>query len=262
VLNVTSTKKKDVMIGGNTFPPLPTNVGGITVTADTPAIILWNATARSLATTPTSGFEIPSKPQRTRSDVFVVGLKEKITVSTSSSEAWRWRRIVFTHKGILPGWEDTDLLRTFYQIDDGTGVLDYQRTAVPLPFALVSELYEFVFRGLGVNNTSATPRDWIDPITAPVDTQRVQVLYDSVKRITSGNDTGIVNTYSMWHGVGKNLHYGDFEVGGGITSSPLSTTSKPGCGDVYVMDLIFGNSDGAENTLDWTPTSTLYWHEK
>lgn len=47
-----------------------------------------------------------------------------------------------------------------------------------------------------------------------------------------------------------------------MISSPFSTTAKPGCGDVYIMDLIVGNSASAEDVLDFLPTSTLYWHEK
>lgn len=260
---MTSTKKRDTMVPGNTFPALPTNVGALTVTSDSPALLLWNATARSLSDTPTAAFTMPVNAQRLTQSPFIVGLKETITIRTDTSNAWRWRRMVFTLKGEPPGFTDTaDRLRTFSQIDDGTGTVEYQRVNTALPFALVADVYNFVFRGFGVNNVSATPRDWIDPITAPVDTARISVMYDKVTSITSGNDTGIVRTFKRWHPVRKNLHYADQEIGGQIVSSPFSTTAKPGCGDVYVLDLIVGNSADSTDALDFLPTSTLYWHEK
>jgi len=262
VLNVTSTKKRDVMIGGTTFPPLIGNVGALTVTADIPAVVLWNASARNLADTPTSAFTMAGTNQRTRSDVFFVGAKEKISIRTNTSAAWRWRRIVFTHKGLLPGFEFDDLARTFFQVTTASGLVEMQRPVVALPFPLTASLYEYVFRGFGVNNVSAPPRDWVDPMTAPVDTTRILVMSDMVKTINSGNDAGIVRTFNMWHPVRKNINYADNENGGEMTSSPLSTTSRLGIGDIYVMDLITGNTEDAGDILDWLPTSTVYWHEK
>lgn len=263
ILNLTSTKKRDTMIPGNTFPALPENVGALTVTSDSPALVLWNATARSLSDTPTAAFTMPVNAQRLTQTPFIVGLKETITIRTDTSNAWRWRRVVFTLKGLPPGFTDTsDVLRTFSQIDDGLGTVEYQRVNTALPFPLVADVYNFMFRGFGVNNVSATPRDWMDPITAPLDTSRISVMYDKVTPITSGNDSGVARTYKRWHPVRKNLHYADQEIGGRISSSPFSTTAKPGCGDVYVMDLIVGNSADVGDVLDFLPTSTLYWHEK
>jgi len=260
---MTSTKKRDTMVPGNTFPPLPTNVGALSVTSDVPALVLWCATARSLSDTPTAAFTMPINTQRLSQAPFIRGVKETITIRTDTSNAWRWRRVVFTLKGLPPGFTDTsDILRVFSQIDDGTGTVEYQRVNTALPFPLVADVYAFMFRGFGINNVSATPRDWIDPITAPIDTARISVMHDKVTNIRSGNDTGVVQTYKRWHGVNRNLHYADQEIGGQMTSSPFSTTAKPGCGDVYIMDLIVGNSASAEDVLDFLPTTTLYWHEK
>ncbi|AJD07516.1 capsid protein [Sewage-associated gemycircularvirus 1] len=231
VLNMTSTKKRDTMVPGNTFPPLPTNVGALSVTSDVPALVLWCATARSLSDTPTAAFTMPINTQRLSQAPFIRGVKETITIRTDTSNAWRWRRVVFTLKGLPPGFTDTsDILRVFSQIDDGTGTVEYQRVNTALPFPLVADVYAFMFRGFGINNVSATPRDWIDPITAPIDTARISVMHDKVTNIRSGNDTGVVQTYKRWHGVNRNLHYNDQEIGGQMTSSPFSTTAKPGCG--------------------------------
>lgn len=251
------------MVPGNTFPPLPTNVGALSVTSDVPALVLWCATARSLSDTPTAAFTMPVNTQRLSQAPFIRGIKETITIRTDTSNAWRWRRVVFTLKGLPPGFTDSaDILRTFYQIDDGTGTVEYQRVNTPLPFPLVADVYAFMFRGFGINNVSATPRDWIDPITAPIDTARISVMHDKVTNIRSGNDAGVVQTHKRWHGVNRTLHYNDVEIGGQMSSSPFSTTAKPGCGDVYIMDLIVGNSGAVEDVLDFLPTTTLYWHEK
>lgn len=257
---MTSTKKRDTMIGGTTYPPLEANVGGLTVTSPTPAVVLWNATARTLADTATTTSTYPSDAQRERPECFIRGLKESITVRTNSSNAWRWRRIVFTWKGFIP-IGDGETARTYFPLDiNGRQVM--QRVAVALPFAQVAGLYGAIFRGLGINNFSVPARDWIDPITAPVDTERLTPLYDKVFRITSGNDSGVTNTYRIWHPVNKNIRYNDTEIGGNMTSSYFSTEGKPGCGDVYVMDIIMGNSSDEGDFLDWVPTATLYWHER
>lgn len=132
-----------------------------------------------------------------------------------------------------------------------------------MPFANVAPMYSTLFRGLGPNNVGAIPQDWIDPITAPIDTKTVKVMYDHVTRINSGNDAGIVKTYNLWHGVNKNLYYDDREIGGDIGSSPVATeSSRFGMGNMYIFDIIVGNSDDAADALDFLPTSTLYWHEK
>lgn len=260
---MTSTKKRDTMIPGNTFPALFENVGALTVTSDVPALVLWCASARSLSTTPTSLSTFPVNAQRLSSTPFIRGLKETITIRTDTSNAWRWRRVVFTLKGLPPGFTDTaDILRVFSQVPASDDTVQYQRVATALPFPLVADVYAFLFRGFGLNNFTATPQDWLDPITAPIDTSRIGVLYDKVTSIRSGNDTGVVQTHRRWHGVNRTLHYNDQELGGNMSSSPFSTTAKPGCGDVYVMDLIVGNSNSSEDVLDFLPTSTLYWHEK
>lgn len=251
------------MIPGNTFPPLAENVGSLSVTSDVPALVLWNATARFLSDTPTNPTTMPTNAQRLSSTPFIVGLKETITIRTDTSNAWRWRRIVFAIKGAPPGFTDpTDTQRVFYPLDTTGGTTMYQRVNTALPFSLVADVYNFMFRGFGINNVSATPQDWIDPITAPIDTTRITLMYDKVTAINSGNDAGVARTYKRWHPVRKTLHYGDQEIGGQMLPSSVSTTAKPGCGDIYVLDLFVGNSSDSSDVLDFLPTTTLYWHEK
>jgi len=169
---------------------------------------------------------------------------------------------VFTMKGPPPGFTDVgDISRVYTELETND-TLSYQRVNTALPFPLVADVYQFVFRGFGVNNVSATPQDWLDPITAPVDTLRISVLHDRVTAIRSGNDSGVAQSHKRWHPLRKTIHYADQEIGGSIAPSPFSVTTKPGAGDMYIMDIIVGNSDDPTDRLDFLPTSTLYWHEK
>ncbi|AIF34839.1 capsid protein [Sewage-associated gemycircularvirus 9] len=263
ILNTTSTKKRDTMIAGNTFPALPENVGALTVTSDVPAVLLWCPTARQLADTRSALSTMPVNAQRLSSTPFIVGLKETITIRTDTSNAWRWRRIVFFLKGGPPGFTDVgDINRVYSPVNAGTDFDTYQRTATALPFALVADVYASIFRGFGINNVSATPQDWLDPITAPIDTSRITPVYDHTTSIRSGNDTGVVKTTTSGTVSGRHSTNNDSEIGGNMLSSAFSTHFKPGCGDMYVMDIIIGNSAESSDALQFLPTSTLYWHEK
>jgi len=246
------------MIAGNTFPPELGNVGSLTVSSDTPAMCLWLATGRELRETRDPGTTIPSKNNREASICYMKGLAETITIRTDTSNAWRWRRIVFQTKATLP-ISTTSL--AYYRVAQGDSFM-YQRANTAIPFSDAAQMYEYLFRGLGLNAVSAIPQDWLDPITAPVDTVRVKLMYDKVTRISSGNDAGVVRTYRRWHPMNENLHYNDQEFGGVLSSSPLSTETRLGMGNVYVMDLFVGNSEDSGDNLDFLPTSTLYWHEK
>jgi len=246
------------MIAGNTFPPDLGNIGSLTVASDTPAMVLWNCTARDLRDTRGAGSIVSSKNNREASVCYMRGLAETITIRTDTSNAWRWRRIVFQTKEALP--ISTGAL-TYYKLAQGD-TFTYQRANTAIPFTDAAQMYEYVFRGLGLNAVSAVPLDWIDPITAPVDTLRIKVMYDHVTRISSGNDAGVVRTYKRWHPMNENLHYDDQEFGGVLTSSPLAVGTRIGMGNCYVMDLFIGNSENSGDNLDFLPTSTLYWHEK
>jgi len=246
------------MIPGNTFPPELGNIGSLTVSSDTPAMTLWCATARTLLETVDPLSEIASKNNRQASICYMKGLAETITIRTDTSNAWRWRRIVFQTKAPLP---ISTAALAYYKLAQGDGFM-YQRANTALPFPDVTNMYAYLFRGLGINSVSALPQDWLDPVTAPIDTVRVKVMYDKVTRISSGNDAGVVRTYRRWHPMNGNLHYNDQEFGGTLSTNPFSTETMLGMGNVYVVDLFVGNSEDSTDNLDFLPTSTLYWHEK
>ena len=53
-----------------------------------------------------------------------------------------------------------------------------------------------------------------------MDTTRVNLKYDKVRRITSGNDAGVIKRFKMWHPMRKNLRYDEDEEGDYTESVP------------------------------------------
>ena len=60
----------------------------------------------------------------------------------------------------------------------------------------------------------------------------------------------------------KNMVYANDENGEGETLDVISTASKHGMGDYYVVDFFNANGGTASDLLDFNPEATLYWHEK
>lgn len=214
---------------------------------------LWCATAR----TSTKAQGLPSTPSpqdestRTATTCFMRGLKERVEISTNDGLPWQWRRIVFTMKGLWPLITAADNFAMNTLTSNG-----YRRVINEIygNNKLILNTYLFT----GVRDT-----DWNDEISAPIDTRRVTVLYDRVMKIASGNESGVMRTYNMWHPFNKNLVYDDDEDGGGENSSPYSVSSKAGMGDVYVMDFFRPRTgSSATSRLAFGPNATLYWHEK
>lgn len=105
--------------------------------------------------------------------------------------------------------------------------------------------------------------DWVDPILAPLDNNRISVKFDKTWTLKSGNQNGTVYERKLWHSMNKNLEYDDDEIGYQQGSNFYSVSSSQGMGDYYVLDIFsagFGGS--ASDLLSINCTSTLYWHEK
>lgn len=105
--------------------------------------------------------------------------------------------------------------------------------------------------------------DWNDIIVAPTDTRRVSVKYDKTTLLRSGNANGTIREAKLWHPMNKNIVYNDDESGDKETTQYVSTQSRAGMGDYYVLDLIqAGTGGGAGDLCLIQANSTLYWHEK
>lgn len=258
LLNVTSTKKKDTMLsytnvtaaapfGGATF-----GIGAAILTGATSAYeFLFVPTARDMFINNTSTIGPTAlNALRTASTCYIRGYSEKVHIQSSTSQPWVWRRIVFHAKGgVLAGTPPSNALPYVELVPQG-----FVRTVTN--FNQSSTLRDQLFRGKqGV--------DWTDIFMAPVDQNNYNPIYDKTMTITSGNDSGFNKVYSRWHQINKNLVYNDDEDGLGEDTSRTSTTGKPGCGDVYVYDIL--RAEAAATTADqllFEPTGVMYWHER
>jgi len=117
-------------------------------------------------------------------------------------------------------------------------------------------LFNIIFKGQ-VNS------DWLDPMTAPTDNGQVTIKYDKTITLASGNEDGFIRKYKRWHGMNSTLVYGDDESGGAEYPSFYSVGGKRGMGDYYIVDMFRARTGSAtSDLLSFSPTSTLYWHER
>lgn len=256
ILNLTSQKKKDTMMSWTNL----SNVGEVEQESPQDATLLggvgqfyticWSPTMR-----PGENFAgvlgtKSAESIRTNNTIFARGVKETIKLSTATSVGWQWRRVCFTSKDDQMFQGDSNLDTSPVARITSNGMV---RLANQYP---TETLLEKMFRGV-------RGEDWQDVTTAPIDTRIITVKYDRVRTIRSGNDSGVTNTYQMWHPMNKNLVYQDEEQGGGQFTSPISVRSKAGMGDYYIVDffLPFGGSTTGDDLSFW-PQSTFYWHEK
>lgn len=264
ILNLTARKKQDNMSLATNVNP----VGGGTAAYTTgPAILTgaaanqsgqvtylfpWCATARDL----TAGNDgqisnVAEKASRTATTCFMVGLKESCEIQTNDGLAWQWRRICFTFKGPFP-MTFSDSQRIFLENANG-----YSRVVNNIIESDQVTIANLIFTG------NLGSQDYVDFMTAKVDTTRVTIKYDRTRTIAAGNESGVIRKYNMWHPMRKNLVYDEDETGATVTNAAFSTQGKQGMGDYYVIDM-FRSRYGAPTTsrLLFQPQSTLYWHEK
>lgn len=202
------------------------------------------------------------KSFRTATRVYVKGLAEQYQIVTSDASVWEHRRIVWASKdvysataaaniGAQSAQGDTNSHRVFR---DMSGVTSGTYTD------LQTRLYDVVFEGVD-------SVDWRTPMLAKVDRARCLVLSDTKYQIRSGNAVSSTRYKKFWTPINKTIQYDDEENGLSISPSPISVSSKPGIGNIYVMDLfICANRDPAtaagSAALQVSSEQTIYWHEK
>jgi len=263
ILNKTSRKKRDILkpwtnitpatpLGGPEGPLglIPIIPGNITAPLQT----LWIATARDADDAAGTPGTVKEQAVRTAQTVFWRGVKETLRIETSSSVPWQWRRICFTFKGTtLFEGADTDPGTAPYFRETSNG---YMRLWRGVDSPQLGTLNDYVFKGSAL-------ADWSSVITAQTDPLRITVKYDRVVTIRSGNDSGTIRTFKMWHGMNKNLVYDEDEIGDQETSTALSVQSKAGMGDYYIMDIfspLLGSSQNDQLAI--RSDTQVYWHEK
>lgn len=275
ILNKTSRKKRNGMLSYSNS----TNLGAIAPVTQAPLTIIGSAAGNNLGiihfrptamdmTRPTGGApnSIVDQATRTSSVCFMKGLSEKIRIETSSGSPWFHRRICITSRDqnfILPGAADpTGIERGYYAsgaIETSNG---WQRLAANVQLEgtsfqdTLSIWLTLLFKG-------QQGKDWDDFITAPMDTNRVDVKFDKTWVYRSGNERGILKETKIWHGMNKNLYYQDDEDGASTTTFSASVTDKRGMGDYHIFDFFSqGSSGSTSDLLKIRFTSTMYWHEK
>ncbi|QCS37585.1 capsid protein [Tortoise genomovirus 20] len=262
ILNLTSRKKSDTMAPNKSYPTstVPGAVGPAVIQSG-PGVYssIWCATARPLREIFVNDRGEVTAGRNSRT-CFIRGLKEGVSYVTNDGEPWRHRQIIFTAKGDLPLGEEFEGDRTISAFTTSDGRETFFRGLANLPDESRTPLVALLFKGNG--NTGAGIQDWTDLLMAPVDKTRFKVLNDIIVDIRSGNDTGTIKTQKRWTPVNKNLVYGDEEIGNQMFSSYKSTTGKPGIGDIYVFDMFASLTNVAGSELLYSPTTTLYWHEK
>ena len=263
ILDITSTKKKDVMTGW------PDGVDGYGtqilqpgLSTDGHTAILWCPTLRRQA----QGVAGKTTSSREAQEVYYRGLSERFTIKTSGSNPFRHRRIVITSRGtpdptlVLPG----SYFSGTVDPDDGGGLPDtnnnaggitaYGRTLRPMTKTAEASMYDYLFAGYN-------QADWFDPMVAKVDNKRFTILSDQTRYFRSGNDAGIFATRKFWHPFNKMFTYEDKEFGGRTVSGVYCADIPNRLGNVFIMD-IFEAIPNSTDQIALTCESTLYWHEK
>lgn len=264
ILNMTSTKKRDTMLGW-TNSTGSNQTGGTTYSSNAAVIngglsdtnvacFVWCATARD--NTQNSGGTVGTtfnNASRTSSTPYMVGLKESIEIQCNTGMPWQWRRICFTYKGPL----FTGSTSFNIALETSNGWMRVLNQLAGNPGG--DPQYSFFVKLFKGQNTS----DWVDPMIAKTDNSRVTIKYDKTITLSSGNEDGFIRKYNRYHPMNKTLVYDDDELGGGTNASTYSTEGKAGMGDYYVVDLIRARQGSAtSDQLTFRPEATLYWHEK
>lgn len=223
------------------------------------AYFIWAMTGRSYAEDDSPNMVA----QRTKSNTFAVGLKERLTFRTSDGNPWMWRRIVFSMSGVQ-----------IWNIDTASNIIDfptvsttgpnYQRGFVSMGTDTTGTAYQLQARAnlrsrlfRGVLGT-----DYINYLSAPVDTNLVRVHHDRVTRIDAQNDEGGFIQFKRWHPIRKHLQYADTESGRDEIGKEWSSESRSSVGDFYIFDFFQPFTEVEGVTLDLQCDATYYWHEK
>ncbi len=267
LLNVTSIKKRDTMLpysitGSAGTPSLGAyNIAGGNAPNGSPAWIFpWIATARDNSAQPNlaQGNKFTT-PTRSATTCFMRGLKEAVEIQTSSGLPWQWRRVCFCLRDVAQALGyPTGTYSGFLENSNGFVRPVYNATSnSTADAATLNALRSTMFKGQ-LNN------DWLDYMTAPLDSTRIDIKYDRTRTIASGNASGCIRKFKMWHPMNKNLVYDDDETSGLEAASYYSTGGKQGMGDYYVVDFFMSGKGAVSSTdvLSFEPQATLYWHEK
>lgn len=262
IVDITLKKKKDTMVPtrGPISKDTPPTVGQTVITADPLRQIfpfLWMASGRLPLQAPTSPGFPADRATRSATDVFFKLISEKVEIQTDSAIPWLWRRIVFAYQGsedFLDIGDDNLLTPTLL---DTNG---YSRFTADLysdsdSAAVWNILQNVLFAGKPLV-------DWSSPMNAPINKDRLKLLYDRTTPIRSGNQEGVMKMFKRNHWVKRKIRYADQEDGGGLDGSEHSAPSRGSLGDVFILDVFEAPQLAEGDKLFFSPQATVYWHER
>lgn len=261
VLNITSRKKHDNML--TWIPSDPTNpagsgaAGNLTLSSSS-EIVTYNLFCPSARQLDADGTTDDEPQARSAQNTYARGYRETSTIRTNGPAPLRFRRIVFSIKG-LPArlLQATGNLLTadFYRLYTSFG---YVRQTTSLGDTFAGQINNILFNGV-------TGQDWFSPFNAKVDTSRARIHSDRTYNVNAGSSGGTCRVLKHWYGLNKSLVYNDDEAGITVDTSEFSTQAKPGMGDVFVYDIYqmvpTAGSDPT-TTVAVNHEGTYYWHER
>jgi len=192
-----------------------------------------------------------SPAYRSSQHTFSRGYKEVTTVRCQSGAPYRWRRIVFSSKGIAPSLFGAGVSTAFFYLNTSSGQV---RQTCILPTTPNNVIQAFLFRGI-------FNKDWFSAFNAKVDTTAVRIHSDKTYTFNPNNASGLIKTFKNWYGVNKNITYNDDESGNSYDSGAFSTSGIDSFGDLFVYDL-FQSSDAESGEMLINHEGTYYWHQR
>lgn len=264
VLNIASRKKQDNMQCA-TYNPLqpsdPVTAGPVSFNAvNGLQTMLWMPTGRTRETIQGGpDGTVDDTATRTATSVYYIGLKERVSIQTSGSGAWQWRRICFEFQSNalehnIPGQTFTPIPYLFTSSGNMRG-LGPGMQAGSLGTAYLTHVLNFVFKG-------RQSVDWNSVFTAKTDPSRVLIKYDKYRIIQSRNDTGVIRNYKMWHPMKKTFVYDEDEDAAEQSEAVYGAATRGNMGNYYVFDLISPALSNTDEDIQFAPEATLYWHER
>lgn len=257
---MSTRKKRDTMVAASlpAFNDSPSINAPYTMNASFNATVLgWIATARDNETKTGGPLGNVNDPAcRTAKHVFMKGLAERVELFTSSSLPWQWRRVCITLRGFDVLEDNSGIVHPLWRLESN----GWKRGLFSMLSANASQIWgniqTLMFKG-------QFGTDYFDFINAALDRERVDVHYDKMFKIGSGNQSGNLKQVKLWHGMNKTLIYDDDELDSEEAMQFLSSRSKYSMGDYYVFDIFKPLPGGsASDTLTFNPAATLYWHER
>lgn len=246
--------------------PVATGPGPYLVNgANGTAVSIFTPTAMDIDNTVNVPNTITYDSARTATTCFIKGFSERIKIQTSTGRPWFWRRVVIRAKNRqLMSYSSSDTIvptvgspanPSYHETTQGMQRL-FNNLSTSGGNQTITNLLGILFKGQ-VNT------DWVDPMTAHVDTSRVDLVSDKVITVKSGNESGTVREFKMYYPYNHNLVYEDDESGAGKIGVFNSVFDKRGHGDMHIIDLFAPGVGGtAADLLNLTTSSTLYWHER